>query len=129
MQQKVNIVMLDPFGRSQLDSFHEFTSSDVLVLPGYPSEVNGGDLEVAYSIRLPARSHTGTSMLAPDVLMSAALQFEQEMEGWMNVSIGGIRQYQSPSIVQFQVDEVTALSSALVLVGLAILVGILATIM
>ena len=119
---------MDPFGRA-LDSFNEFTSSDVLVLPGYPSEVNGGDLEVAYSIRMPPGSYTGTSMLAPDVLMSAALQFEQEMEGWMNVSIGGIRQYRSPSVVQLQVDEVAALSGALVPVGLAILVGIPATIM
>lgn len=100
-----------------------------MVLPGYPREVNDGDLEVAYSIRLRTGNHTGSSMLSSDMLLSAAIQFEQEMEEWMNVSIGGMRQYHPPSVVLLQVDEVAALSSALIPVGLAISVGIPATIM
>lgn len=118
---------MHPFGRS-LDSSH-FTIDDVMVLPGYPKEVHGGDLEVAYSIRLSSGSQTGSAVLNPDVLLSAALQFQHEMEEWMNVSIGGISQYHPPSVVQMQVDEVAALSGALIPVGLIILVGIPATLM
>ena len=118
---------MHPFGRA-VDS-SQFTSDDVMVLPGYPKEVHGADLEVAYSIRMSSGSQTGSTMLDPDVLLLAALQFEQEMEEWMNITIGGIRQYRPPSNVQFQVDEVAALSGALVPVGLAILVGIPATLM
>lgn len=77
-----------------------YTSDDVIILPGYPKIVDG-KLSIAFSVSLPSEAivanNTGLSVISQDILLGIAAAATAAITSQTGVQVNNIGRYTAPA--------------------------------